>query len=105
LGEGAGARGPWLPPPTNHILWCVKRTLQRLGAHGFAPFFLDLGVGCGHAGDGDAHGGTGHVVEADAVTELDGLGLAAVFPADADLQIRTGLAAFGDRVLHEPAHP
>jgi len=62
-------------------------------------------VGRGHAGNGDPHGGTGHIVQSDAVTELHRLGLAAVFAADADFQIRPGFAPFGHGELHEPADP
>src|ERR1039458_8460298 len=45
------------------------------------------------AGDRHAIGRAGHVVQAHAVAELDRTGLAAVFAADADFKIRTGLAA------------
>src|SRR5438477_13076943 len=44
-----------------------------------------------------------HVVEADLVAELDGIGLAAVLAADADFEIRLGLAAALDPELHEAA--
>jgi hypothetical protein len=44
---------------THPTFWCAVRTLiqlQRLGAPAAAFGLLDHGVGCGHAGDGDAHG-------------------------------------------------
>src|SRR4030042_7047712 len=74
--------------------------LNLLGGH----TFFNHGVGGGHAGDGDAHGGAGDVVQADAVAEFHGLGLPAVFAADADLEVGPGLAPFGDGNLHEPSH-
>src|SRR5688572_31014000 len=47
----------------------------------------------GQSGDGDAEGGAADVVEADRVAELDRLRVAAVFAADAALEVRVRLAA------------
>ena len=48
---------------------------------------LDGGLGGGQAGDWDSAWGAAYVVQADFVAEVDGLGIAAVFAADADLQV------------------
>src|SRR5688500_1962642 len=55
--------------------------------------FLDRGMRGGQSGDGDAEGGAADVVEADRVAELDRLRVAAVFAADAALEVRVRLAA------------
>src|SRR3954463_13496671 len=48
---------------------------------------LNRSVRCREARDGDAEGGAAHVIESHVVAELDGLGIAAVFAADAALEI------------------
>src|SRR5437879_12300041 len=45
-------------------------------------------MGCGEAGDWNAVRRTRHVIEADRVAKLHGARFAAMFPADADLQLR-----------------
>jgi hypothetical protein len=44
-------------------------------------------MGCGEAGDWDAVGGAGDVIQADRMAELHGARLTAMFTADADLQL------------------
>lgn len=46
------------------------------------------------AGDGNAEGRAAYVVHAEFGAELDARGFAAVFAADADLEVGTGCAAF-----------
>src|SRR5215469_8646780 len=45
-------------------------------------------MGCGEAGDWDAVGGARDVIQADRMAKLHGARLAAMFTADADLQLR-----------------
>src|SRR5215475_11456357 len=49
-------------------------------------------------------GRAGDVVEADLMAELDGLWIAAMFAADADLQVRPRVASLGDGALHQLPH-
>src|SRR5579883_171366 len=58
----------------------------------------------GQAGDGDAEGRAAYIVEADLVAELDALGIAAMFAADAELQGRIRSASLLGGHLHELAH-
>jgi hypothetical protein len=51
------------------------------------PLFPQRRLGRGQAGDGHAERAAAYVVEADFVAELDGVGVAAVLSADADLQV------------------
>src|SRR3979409_653164 len=46
-----------------------------------------------------------HVVQTQLVAQVDGVRVAAVLAADADLQLRPRLAAFAHRHRHQPAHP
>ena len=46
---------------------------------------LNVGLGCGDLGDGDAVGRAGHVVHADAVEERDRHRVPAVLAVDTDL--------------------
>ena len=55
------------------------------------------------AGDRHAEGRAGDVVQPDAVEEVDGLRVAAVLAADADLQVGPGRASLPGRDLHQPA--
>jgi len=69
-----------------------------------------LGVGQGglsssQTGDGHAVRRAGYVGQADLVTELDGIRIAAVFAADTEFDVRTSGAALGDRDFHELTHP
>ena len=54
---------------------------------------FDRGLGGGEAGDRDAVGRAAHVGETDLVAEFHGVGVAAVFAADAELEARAGGAA------------
>ena len=60
-------------------------------------------MGGGEAGDEDAVGGAGDVVEAGLVAEFDGGGVAAVFAADADFEVCLDGAPFFDGDLDEGA--
>ena len=61
--------------------------------------FAEGGLCGGEAGDGDAVGGAGHVVEAKVVAEGDALRLAAMLAADAQLDVRAHLLGLGDSDL------
>ena len=52
----------------------------------------DLGLRCGEAGDGHAERAAGHIINADGVEELDGLGISTVLTTDTALQGRTAAA-------------
>ena len=54
---------------------------------------LDSSLRGGEAGDGDTERAAGDIVQADLVAELDGRGIAAVLTADAEVDVRVGLAA------------
>src|SRR5581483_12149496 len=58
----------------------------------------------GQARDGHAEGRAAYVVEADLVAELDALGIATVFAADAKLQGGIGSAPLLGGHLHKLAH-
>ena len=58
-------------------------------------------MGSSEARDGNSEGGAADVVEADGVAELDGAWVAAVFTADAALEIFAGLAAELDSQLDQ----
>ena len=49
----------------------------------------------------DARPRTGHVIQPDVVAETNRLGVAPLFPADADLQVATLLSAALDRHLDQ----
>ena len=63
------------------------RVNQAVATGLFAGFNGGLS-GC-KAGDWDSPRAAAHVVQADFVAEVDGLGIAAVFATDADLQVRS----------------
>jgi hypothetical protein len=63
----------------------------------------DRGLGGGEAGDGHAVRRAAHVVEAELVAELHRVRIAAVFAADAELDVGAGAAALGHGDLHELA--
>ena len=50
-------------------------------------------LGGGESGDGDSERRAGDVVQSGAVAEVNAVGVAAVFAADADLQFFSGLSA------------
>ena len=54
------------------------------------PVELDYGLCCRQTSHWDPEGGAADVVHADLVAELDGVRLAAVLAADADLEIGFG---------------
>src|SRR5437899_13108130 len=80
----------------------LKTTLLFRGVSRF-PLRLafDHGLRRGQAGDGDAEGRAGDVVQAGAVAELDAGGVAAVFAADAAFETFLRFPALGDRHFHE----
>ena len=57
------------------------------------PTFLNCSLCCGEAGDGNAEGRAGYVVEADLVAELNGNGVTAVLTADTAVHLGTNLLA------------
>src|SRR5262245_51503430 len=63
----------------------------------------ECGLRRGEPRDRHAVGRAGDVVEADVVAEGDGGGIATVLAADADLELRAGLAAARDADLDELA--
>mmetsp|Transcript_14325 Transcript_14325/g.35473 ORF Transcript_14325/g.35473 Transcript_14325/m.35473 type:complete len:206 (+) Transcript_14325:521-1138(+) len=65
---------------------------------------LDSCLGSGQARDGHAQGRAGHIVQAHLVEELDGLRVAAVLAADAQLEVGARGAAALRRDLDELAH-
>src|ERR1035437_2845398 len=91
--ERAGAFAPALDCGTQ----CLRSPLR------FGLVATDGRLRGGQAGDGDAERRAGHVVHAHAVAELHRARLAAVLAADADFQVRVGLAAAIDRHLHQLA--
>jgi len=72
----------------------------RLGA----DTILDSGLGGRQASHGHAVRAARDVVEADAVAELDGVGLAGVLTADAKVDARVGGAGQADAKLHQLAY-
>ncbi|MEY2725637.1 MAG: hypothetical protein RLZZ458_1504, partial [Planctomycetota bacterium] len=62
------------------------------------------GLSGSKAGDGDAAWGAADVVESDFVAEVDGLGIAAMFAANTDLEIRTDRATVLDGGLHQATY-
>src|SRR6185437_5785934 len=96
LGAHATLRGS--VPPERYRLPGIRR-----GSAGVAAGRLDGGAACFESGDRDAERRARHVVEPDLVAEVHGVGVAAVFAADADLQVGPGLAALFDRDPHQPA--
>src|ERR1035437_4707464 len=92
-GARAGACAPALDCGTQ----CLRRPLR------FSFVARDRRLRGGQAGDGDAERRAGHVVHAHAVAELHRARLAPVLAADADFQVRVGLAAAIDRHLHQLA--
>src|SRR6476661_2113964 len=62
--------------------WLRRARLRRRGG-------FESGMGSGEAGDWNAVGRTGDVVEADRVAELHGARFTAMLTADTDLQFRT----------------
>ena len=57
-------------------------------------FDAEGGLGGGEPSDRYAEGGGTDVVEADAVTEVDAVGVSAVFTADSDFKVGFGSSAF-----------
>src|SRR5438105_2243679 len=66
--------------------------------------FFENSLCCGQSCDGDTEWAAAHICQADAVAELHRRWLAAVFAADAELDIGTRLAAFLNGDLHKLAH-
>ena len=95
---GWGKFGEW----GQSVLECPAEQPHEISAAGLA-FFFEGGLGGGELGDGNAEGRAAHVVKSGAVAELDGGGVAAVFAADADLEVLHGLAAAFDADLDELA--
>src|SRR5206468_10640783 len=59
-----------------------------LRARGFLRARFKSGMGCGEAGDWNAVGRAGDVIQADRMAELHGARFTAMFTADTDLQLR-----------------
>ena len=55
--------------------------------HPTRSFLFQCRLSGGQASDGDSKWGAAYVVEADSVAELDAVGVAAVFAADADFEV------------------
>src|SRR5689334_9071391 len=60
-----------------------------LRARGFLRGRFKSGMGCGEAGNWNAVGRAGDVIQADGVAELHGARLTAMFAANADFQLRS----------------
>src|SRR5262245_40177640 len=80
----------------------AQETDRRNGGTG-APSLPQCRLCRRQPGDRYAEGRTTHVVQADLVTELDAVGVAAVLAADADLEVTACAAALLDADLHQPA--
>ena len=63
----------------------------------------DGGLGGGESCDGETQRRAAHVVQADLMTEFHGRGIAAVFAADAQLDVGAGALAALDRDFHQAA--
>lgn len=61
-------------------------------------------MGGGDSGDWYSKRAAGYVIQADGLEELDGEGVAAVFSADAVLDIAVCLAAVPDGLLDQDSH-
>src|SRR4029077_8948062 len=101
MGEVAPSR----PPPSSTVLHRPSPTYRSDGRsrpinH---PLLLERRLGRGETGDGHTERRAGHVVHAHAVAELHRGRLAAVLPADADLQLGPRSPAELDRQLDELA--
>src|SRR5260370_2188491 len=71
----------------------------------FAPFSIpQRRLGRRQAGDRNAERAATDVIQADLVAELDRVGIAAVFAADADFQVLSLTAAFVNAGFHQAAH-
>src|SRR6266699_2934543 len=90
-----------LPQPSPSSTTCLS-SHRRSGAVNH-PLLLECGLGRGQTGDRQAERRAGHVVHAHAVTELHRRRLAAVLPADADLELGPRSPAELDRQLDELA--
>src|SRR5215831_21121052 len=86
-----------LPHPTARAEGRGRKTLLRRGA------FSHHRLRGRQAGHRHAVGAAGHVVEAQLVARADGVRVATVLAADADLQVRPRGAALPHRPVHEPA--
>src|SRR5260370_7961356 len=64
-------------------------------------FFFNYYLSCGQARNRDAEGRSTDVVHPYLMAELHAVGIAAVFAADADLELLTGLAALFDAPAHQ----
>src|SRR5216110_421921 len=87
-----------LPPSSTTCLLSHRR--PRAIDH---PLLLERRLGRGEARDRHAERRAGDVVHAHVVTELHRRGLAAVLPADADLELAPGSPTEPDRQLDELA--
>ena len=80
------------------------RFILAAGSASAVPLCVDRGLGSSQTGDRHAEGRAGHVVQADVVAELDARRIAAVLPADADVQLAVVGAAIVDSHAHQLAH-
>ena len=79
-----------------------QNTMEKRGV--YSPLIFNSSLCGGKARDGHAEGGAAHIVQAHAVAELDARRVAAVLAADAEAQLRTGLAAQLRSHLHQFAY-
>src|SRR4030095_12183359 len=81
--------GPGVPDPAL-LLFCFAGAL-----------FLDRGLRGGGPRNRNAEGRAAHIWEPDAVAELHGVGIPAMFPADAELEVLAHARSLLDGHLHE----
>ena len=79
------------------------RGFRLLSAVLDAELFFERGLRSGQTRREQAEGRAGDIVEVDLVAELDGLWIAAMLAADADLEVRPRVAALGHGHLHQLA--
>src|ERR1700730_11928444 len=85
--------------PGHDAVFCDHRCEYNLRLAG--DCLAKRGLRRGQPRDRDAIRRAGNVIEPNLMTERDGSGIAAVFAANADLDVRTGLAAAHHADFHE----
>src|SRR5262249_29962386 len=114
LAAGVGpspVEGPWLPEPQEPLVR-EKQKGQASRQPEACPFrgsglprlLLQRRLGGRQAGDRHPEGAATHVIQADLVAELDRVGVAAVLPADANLQLLARRPAPFHAQFHQAAH-
>ena len=86
---------PYLTRPFHPLKspWFRRTTGLSINPNKKGLFLFQSSLGCGQTGGRDAVGRATHISQAQRVAELDGSGVAAVFTADAQLDVRAGGAA------------